>query len=157
MCRGPRPCSRSNHIAALYNDKMLFVFGGAAKSRTLNDLYSLDFEAVCEHSLYMTYQTLLHYQINITLNVSFRWFGQESKCEDFIHRLELVAVEHYVEQNGTSLVVVARKKVSARLHHIACSPFIYSHLFLVSFCYPANSHCPYMKSSSFRACRDFDI
>ncbi|KAH6769761.1 Galactose oxidase/kelch repeat superfamily protein [Perilla frutescens var. hirtella] len=45
-CTGPRPCSRSNHIAALYNDKMLFVFGGAAKSRTLNDLYSLDFEAM---------------------------------------------------------------------------------------------------------------
>ncbi|XP_057771991.1 uncharacterized protein LOC130991673 [Salvia miltiorrhiza] len=45
-CTGPRPCSRSNHIAALYNDKMLFVFGGASKSRTLNDLYSLDFEAM---------------------------------------------------------------------------------------------------------------
>ncbi|XP_047981398.1 acyl-CoA-binding domain-containing protein 6 isoform X3 [Salvia hispanica] len=45
-CTGPRPCSRSNHIAALYNDKILFVFGGASKSRTLNDLYSLDFEAM---------------------------------------------------------------------------------------------------------------
>ncbi|KAK6117353.1 hypothetical protein DH2020_048871 [Rehmannia glutinosa] len=49
-CTGPRPSPRSNHIAALYNDKMLFVFGGASKSKTLNDLYSLDFEAVCEHS-----------------------------------------------------------------------------------------------------------
>ncbi|KAL8047708.1 hypothetical protein ABFX02_07G017700 [Erythranthe guttata] len=45
-CTGPRPSPRSNHIAALYNDKMLFVFGGASKSRTLNDLYSLDFEAM---------------------------------------------------------------------------------------------------------------
>ncbi|KAI3469422.1 hypothetical protein Pfo_026085 [Paulownia fortunei] len=44
--QGPRPSPRSNHIAALYNDKMLFVFGGASKSRTLNDLYSLDFEAM---------------------------------------------------------------------------------------------------------------
>lgn len=51
MCRGPRPCSRSNHVAALYNDKMLFIFGGAAKSRTLNDLYSLDFDTVCKLSL----------------------------------------------------------------------------------------------------------
>ncbi|KAL1548492.1 acyl-CoA-binding domain-containing protein 6-like isoform X3 [Salvia divinorum] len=46
-----------------------------------------------------------------TLLTSRRWYGQESKCEGFIHRLELVVVEHYVEQNGTSLVVVARKKV----------------------------------------------
>lgn len=49
MCRGPRPSPRSNHIAALYNEKLLFVFGGASKSKTLNDLYSLDFEAVCKH------------------------------------------------------------------------------------------------------------
>lgn len=53
MCRGPRPCARSNHIAALYNEKLLFVFGGVSKSKTLNDLYSLDFEAVCEHSFYL--------------------------------------------------------------------------------------------------------
>ncbi|PIN07508.1 putative protein, contains kelch repeat [Handroanthus impetiginosus] len=45
-CTGPRPSPRSNHIAALYNDKTLFIFGGASKSRTLNDLYSLDFEAM---------------------------------------------------------------------------------------------------------------
>ncbi|XP_051130459.1 acyl-CoA-binding domain-containing protein 6 [Andrographis paniculata] len=45
-CTGPRPSPRANHIAALYNDQMLFVFGGASKSRTLNDLYSLDFEAM---------------------------------------------------------------------------------------------------------------
>ncbi|KAL6548478.1 hypothetical protein OROGR_008899 [Orobanche gracilis] len=45
-CTGPRPSPRTNHIAALYNDKMLFVFGGSSKSKTLNDLYSLDFEAM---------------------------------------------------------------------------------------------------------------
>lgn len=45
-CTGARPSPRSNHTAALYNDKMLFVFGGAAKSKTLNDLYSLDFESM---------------------------------------------------------------------------------------------------------------
>ncbi|KAL3626125.1 hypothetical protein CASFOL_029674 [Castilleja foliolosa] len=45
-CTGPRPSPRSNHSAALYNDKMLFVFGGASKKKTLNDLYSLDFEAM---------------------------------------------------------------------------------------------------------------
>lgn len=63
MCRGPRPCSRSNHIAALYNDKMLFVFGGASKSSTLNDLYSLDFEAVCIQSLF--YVLSKHSEITI--------------------------------------------------------------------------------------------
>ncbi|KAL3812849.1 hypothetical protein ACJIZ3_014117 [Penstemon smallii] len=45
-CTGPRPSPRSNHVATLYDDKMLLVFGGASKSRTLNDLYSLDFEAM---------------------------------------------------------------------------------------------------------------
>ncbi|EPS74438.1 hypothetical protein M569_00314, partial [Genlisea aurea] len=45
-CSGPRPSARSNHVAALYNDKTLFVFGGASKSKTLNDMYSLDFETM---------------------------------------------------------------------------------------------------------------
>ncbi|XP_073307743.1 uncharacterized protein [Primulina huaijiensis] len=45
-CTGPRPSPRSNHVAALYDDKILLVFGGASKSRTLNDLYSLDFETM---------------------------------------------------------------------------------------------------------------
>ncbi|XP_012455953.1 acyl-CoA-binding domain-containing protein 6 isoform X1 [Gossypium raimondii] len=46
QCTGTRPSPRSNHIATLYDDKTLFVFGGASKSRTLNDLYSLDFETM---------------------------------------------------------------------------------------------------------------
>ncbi|XP_075477618.1 uncharacterized protein LOC142518699 isoform X2 [Primulina tabacum] len=45
-CTGPRPSPRSNHVAALYDDKILLVFGGVSKSRTLNDLYSLDFETM---------------------------------------------------------------------------------------------------------------
>ncbi|CAA2967950.1 acyl- -binding domain-containing 4 [Olea europaea subsp. europaea] len=45
-CTGPRPSPRSNHAAALYDDKILLIFGGASKSRMLNDLYSLDFEAM---------------------------------------------------------------------------------------------------------------
>ncbi|OVA12026.1 hypothetical protein BVC80_8993g29 [Macleaya cordata] len=43
---GTGPSARSNHVAALYDDKILFIFGGASKSRTLNDLYSLDFETM---------------------------------------------------------------------------------------------------------------
>ncbi|XP_054804605.1 acyl-CoA-binding domain-containing protein 6 [Prosopis cineraria] len=45
-CTGTGPSPRSNHVAALYDDKILFIFGGASKSRTLNDLYSLDFETM---------------------------------------------------------------------------------------------------------------
>lgn len=48
LCRGTRPSPRSNHVATLYDDKTLFIFGGASKSRTLNDMYSLDFETVCK-------------------------------------------------------------------------------------------------------------
>ncbi|KAI3872493.1 hypothetical protein MKW92_028367 [Papaver armeniacum] len=43
---GSKPSPRSNHVAALYDDRILFIFGGSSKSRTLNDLYSLDFETV---------------------------------------------------------------------------------------------------------------
>lgn len=49
--RGTVPSPRSNHVAALHEDKTLLIFGGATKSRTLNDLYSLDFETVCEIQL----------------------------------------------------------------------------------------------------------
>ncbi|KAI8011769.1 Acyl-CoA-binding domain-containing protein 6 [Camellia lanceoleosa] len=43
---GQGPSPRSNHVAALYGDKMLLIFGGASKSKTLNDIYSLDFETM---------------------------------------------------------------------------------------------------------------
>ncbi|OMO98431.1 Kelch-type beta propeller [Corchorus olitorius] len=46
QCTGTRPSPRTNHVATLYDDKTLFVFGGASKSKTLNDLYSLDFETM---------------------------------------------------------------------------------------------------------------
>ncbi|KAL7598930.1 hypothetical protein Lser_V15G26066 [Lactuca serriola] len=45
-CTGPGPSSRCNHVAALYDDKLLLVFGGTSKSKSLNDLYSLDFETM---------------------------------------------------------------------------------------------------------------
>jgi len=45
-CRGTAPSPRLNHVAALYDDKVLYIFGGSSKSKTLNDLYSLDFETV---------------------------------------------------------------------------------------------------------------
>jgi hypothetical protein len=50
-CRGTAPSPRCNHVASLYDGKILYIFGGASKSRTLNDLYSLDFETVCELSI----------------------------------------------------------------------------------------------------------
>nr|XP_016455783.1 PREDICTED: tip elongation aberrant protein 3-like [Nicotiana tabacum] len=45
-CTGAGPSPRSNHVAALYDDKLLLIFGGSSKSRTLNDLYTLDFETM---------------------------------------------------------------------------------------------------------------
>ncbi|XP_076958227.1 acyl-CoA-binding domain-containing protein 6 isoform X2 [Bidens hawaiensis] len=45
-CQGAGPCARCNHVAALYDDKLLLVFGGTSKSKSLNDLYSLDFETM---------------------------------------------------------------------------------------------------------------
>ncbi|XP_047048740.1 acyl-CoA-binding domain-containing protein 6-like [Lolium rigidum] len=44
--KGSGPSPRSNHVAALYDDRILFVFGGHSKSKTLNDLFSLDFETM---------------------------------------------------------------------------------------------------------------
>lgn len=46
VCSGQGPSPRSNHVAALYDDKTLLIFGGVSKSKTLNDLYSLDFKTV---------------------------------------------------------------------------------------------------------------
>ncbi|KAD3338630.1 hypothetical protein R6Q59_016803 [Mikania micrantha] len=45
-CEGAGPSARCNHVAALYDDKLLLVFGGTSKSKSLNDLYSLDFETM---------------------------------------------------------------------------------------------------------------
>ncbi|GAB4851249.1 hypothetical protein Ancab_030546 [Ancistrocladus abbreviatus] len=45
-CRGPGPSPRSNHVATAYDDRLLYIFGGSSKSKTLNDLYSLDFETM---------------------------------------------------------------------------------------------------------------
>jgi hypothetical protein len=45
--RGAGPSPRSNHVAALYDDRILLIFGGQSKSKTLNDVHALDFETVC--------------------------------------------------------------------------------------------------------------
>ncbi|KAM3357900.1 acyl-CoA-binding domain-containing protein 6 isoform X2 [Capsicum galapagoense] len=45
-CTGTGPSPRSNHVSALYDDKLLLIFGGSSKSKTLNDLYTLDFETM---------------------------------------------------------------------------------------------------------------
>lgn len=46
QCTGTGPSPRSNHVAALYDDRILYIFGGSSKSKTFNDLYSLDFETM---------------------------------------------------------------------------------------------------------------
>lgn len=45
-CTGTGPSPRTNHVSALFDDRMLLIFGGTSKSKTLNDLYSLDFETM---------------------------------------------------------------------------------------------------------------
>ncbi|XP_030545636.1 acyl-CoA-binding domain-containing protein 4 isoform X2 [Rhodamnia argentea] len=45
-CTGSGPSPRSNHVATLYEDKKIFIFGGSSKSKTLNDMYSLNFETM---------------------------------------------------------------------------------------------------------------
>ncbi|TVU49949.1 hypothetical protein EJB05_01296 [Eragrostis curvula] len=44
--KGAGPSPRSNHVATLYDDRFLLIFGGHSKSKTLNDMYSLDFETM---------------------------------------------------------------------------------------------------------------
>lgn len=61
MYRGTGPSPRSNHVATLYDDKTLFLFGGASKSKTLNDLYSFDFETVCGTSPHLFFFFLMDY------------------------------------------------------------------------------------------------
>jgi len=43
---GAGPSPRSKHVAAIYNDRFLLIFGGASKRKALNDLFSLDFETM---------------------------------------------------------------------------------------------------------------
>ncbi|CAM6044702.1 unnamed protein product [Sphagnum compactum] len=45
-CRGTGPSPRSKHVAAMYDDRFLLLFGGASKSKPLNDIYALDFETM---------------------------------------------------------------------------------------------------------------
>ena len=155
-CRGTAPSPRFNHVAALYDDKILYIFGGSSKSRTLNDLYSLDFETVselcrskCVNGLYrnnMQYNCLISPQCKWILHKPFnlikiyiyffRWHGHEWRCEVFIRHLELVVVVSFVVLNGISQVVEAGKKVcfimeKAFVHDI--KPAIY--LCVLNVCY----------------------
>ncbi|CAK9191383.1 unnamed protein product [Sphagnum troendelagicum] len=43
---GTGPSPRSKHVAAMYDDRFLLIFGGASKSKPLNDIYALDFETM---------------------------------------------------------------------------------------------------------------
>lgn len=43
---GTVPSPRAKHVAAMYDDRFLLIFGGASKSKVLNDLYALDFETM---------------------------------------------------------------------------------------------------------------
>lgn len=46
LAMGSVPSPRSKHVAAIYDDRLLLVFGGSSKSKYLNDLYALDFDAM---------------------------------------------------------------------------------------------------------------
>lgn len=50
-CRGSGPSPRTKHCATMYDDRYLLVFGGASKSKPLNDLFALDFETVRDSSV----------------------------------------------------------------------------------------------------------
>lgn len=69
--RGTVPSPRSNHVAALYEDKTLLIFGGATKSRTLNDLFSLDFETVCKNLLlyFLSHAMIIQFHVDILIQL----------------------------------------------------------------------------------------
>ncbi|KAH7388267.1 hypothetical protein KP509_16G066900 [Ceratopteris richardii] len=46
LAMGSVPSPRSKHVAAIYDERLLLVFGGQTKNKSLNDLYALDFEAM---------------------------------------------------------------------------------------------------------------
>uniref|UniRef100_A0A0E0MHT7 Uncharacterized protein n=1 Tax=Oryza punctata TaxID=4537 RepID=A0A0E0MHT7_ORYPU len=53
--KGAGPSPRSNHVAALYDDRILLIFGGQSKSKTLNDVHALDFETVIRKLGFLTF------------------------------------------------------------------------------------------------------
>jgi hypothetical protein len=46
LCRGTPPSPRSEHAAACYADRYLFIFGGGSHSTCFSDLHLLDMETV---------------------------------------------------------------------------------------------------------------
>lgn len=115
LVRGTGPSARCNHVAALYDDKSLLVFGGTSKSKSLNDLYSLDFETVSIKITFFLISSSMKNQLTFnnfySLDLCFRWCGQELRFGVSIHHLDLVVVESYVEQNGILREVAAEKNV----------------------------------------------
>lgn len=118
MNRGTGPSPRSNHVAALYDDRILYIFGGSSKSKTFNDLYSLDFETVSKinppwNSMFISASNLRnHFVIKFPFVWYCRWCGQESRSEVSILHQELVVAVCCVVLNGILLGAEAVKKVS---------------------------------------------
>jgi hypothetical protein len=46
LYRGKGPSARARHVADMYDDRFLVVFGGETRSKVSNDLYALDFDNV---------------------------------------------------------------------------------------------------------------
>ncbi|KAG6435466.1 hypothetical protein SASPL_100340 [Salvia splendens] len=104
--KGDIPTARSGHTVVRANSVLILFGGEDTKRRKLNDLHMFDLKSLTWLPLHCT------------------WYGQESKCTDFTHRLELVVVERSVEQNvavaslpssittnkGFSLVLVQHKE-----------------------------------------------
>ncbi|EFJ21456.1 hypothetical protein SELMODRAFT_417505 [Selaginella moellendorffii] len=46
LTSGKGPSPRARHVAGMYDDRYLLVFGGSTKTKVSNDLYALDFETM---------------------------------------------------------------------------------------------------------------
>lgn len=59
----------------MYEDRFLLIFGGVSKSKSLNDLFSLDFESVCAQISMFCVLGLFLIQQNIcnTVGISQAW------------------------------------------------------------------------------------
>ncbi|KAK6117311.1 hypothetical protein DH2020_048945 [Rehmannia glutinosa] len=86
--KGDIPVARSGHTVVRANSVLILFGGEDTKRRKLNDLHMFDLKSLTWLPLHCT------------------WYGQELKYEVFIHRLELVVVEHFVEQNGPAETLI---------------------------------------------------
>jgi len=51
MVQGFWASPHAKHSATMYDDRYVLIFGGASKSKALNDLFALDFETVRQSSV----------------------------------------------------------------------------------------------------------